>query len=333
VLKQAAMLAVLILLSGGTLSAQGNWNSLDRPVGSLSEPTLSWDMPARSGALSEPYYPLWDVGIFVGGATTPGNATLALKKTGSALFNQMERKVDLDLSGILIGLSLERYLTERLSGRIEAFDLVPSSEKSQTVTILQTGGPVKGQSIFDFDWAGVHGEGVVRIWGGLALLGGVRYESLNLRLATPTTGSSHLITVVDNGKIDFHAFNLYAGAEYSLALPYSSKLLVRAVGFPWVYCHWDYDMTFQDPISLSFINNTASDNIQKGSFGEILVRGGFGLRFAELGGFVKLNVISLGTSVGLNSESSSFGIALQQPFDMTFTRRTIEAGIFAAIPF
>jgi hypothetical protein len=331
--KETLLLAVLLVCSSGTVLAEESCQLARFTPPDRGLAALSWDSPCRSGPIPALHYPRWDAGFFIGGATTPGNATLKLKATGAPLFNQVEQTIEVDLSGILIGLSLGCAITDRLSCRIEAFDVVPASEDSQTVTTLQTGGPVAREFISHFHWDGVHGEGAVKLLDELAFVGGLSYESLNMRLNS-TAPVSNVSRSIDEGNAIFHTINLYGGAQYTLGLPYSGSLMVRVTGLPWVYCHWDYNMTFRNPVSpFSSIQNSTSGSIQNGSFGEILLRGSLRIGFAELGGFTKLSAITLGKTFDMNAEDISAGTTLQQPFDVRFTRRTIEAGGFVTIPF
>jgi len=330
---RALLLAVVIVCINEMALAERNSQSIRHLAFDRGSAALPWDSPCRSGPVSVLQYPRWNVQPFLGGAATPGDATLTLKSTGPPLFNQTEQTINVDLSGVLVGLSLGCALTDNLSCRIEAFDLVPSSEASQIVTALQTGNSVAREFISHFHWDGVRGEGVVRLWGGLAFVGGLRYESLNIRLVS-TASASSLSGTFNEGNAIFHAFNLYCGAEYTLSLPYACSLVAKVAGFPCVYCHWDYNMPFQDPASPSSpIENSASGPITKGAFGEILIQGSHGLGFAEVGVFTKLSAITLEKTIGINAENASSLTTLQQPFDMRFTRRTIEAGGFVRIAF
>jgi len=320
------LLTAILGLSSGMAFAQGGPDSVG-----LTPRANSSSQHTRT---IEPYSPRWNVSFLIGGATTPGNATLTLKAAGTPLFNQTSQTIDFDVSGIIIGMSLGYWINDRLSCRIDAFDLVPSPSGAQVTTTLQTGGPVMQRAEPHFSFDGIRGEGSVRLWGRFAVVGGLYYESLNLSLINAIPVVANLVNSTTLGSAEVHTLNLYLGAEYTLWLPFSSYITARFLGFPWIYCHWNYDMSFQNPTSLSpFFQNSGAGVVNNGAFGEILVRGAFGIGFAELGLFAKLSAVTLGNEVQINSQNVLGGSTVQQPFDMSFTRRTVEGGGFVVIPF
>jgi len=334
--KKIALLTLILVFSAEFVLAQGGPQSTSLGLAPHSppfgKPSVNSPPPCESTVM--PHFPRYNISFFLGGATTPGNATITLTNTGTALFSQLTQKMDVDVSGIMIGMSLGCVINDRLGCRIEAFDLVPSLAKGQITTTLQTGGPVIQQADSPFRFDGVRGEGTVRLWRELAFVGGLYYESLDLRLVKVHSVTSTLVTTTNEGKAEFHTFSVYGGAEYTLSLPFSSYLVARAIGCPWIHCHWDYSVPFQNPASPLFpVLDSGAGNINNGSFGEILVRGAFGIGFAELGAFAKLSTVTLANTVGINSQDVSSGITLQQPFYMSFTRRTVEGGGFVNITF
>jgi hypothetical protein len=242
--------------------------------------------------------------------------------------------MDIDVSGIMIGMSVGYALNDRFGCRIEAFDLVPSWATGDITTTLQTGGTALQQADSYFRFDGVRGEGTWRFWRGLTLVGGLYYESLDLRMANVKTVVSNFVDTTNEGKAEFHTFTVYGGAEYTLGLPFPGYLLARATGCPWIYCHWNYGVPFRNPNAPALqIQDSGAGNINNGSFGEILVRGALGVGFAEIGGFARVSAVSMSNTIDINSEDYSSGTTLQQPFQMSFSRRTVEGGGFVTIPF
>jgi hypothetical protein len=332
--KKTAYMALFLVFSCGMLLTQARGQSNGPAPASLPLGSSCVSSPSLGGAPCIPVLPRWNAGFYLGGATTPGNATVTLTSTGPAIFNQVVQKMDIDVSGVLIGMSLGYALNERLGCRIEAFDVVPSWAIGDVKTTLQTGGIAvqKADSYFHFD--GVRGEGYWRLWSGLSLIGGLYYESLDLRLANVKSVVSNYVDTTNEGKADFHTLAIYGGAEYSLGLPFPGYLLARAVGCPSVYCHWFYGVPFRDPNSPLFpILDSGAGNFHNGTFGEILVRGALGFGFAEFGGFAKVSAVTLKNTIALNSEDFSTGTTLQQPFQMDFSRSTVEGGGYVTIPF
>lgn len=329
----AYMTLFLVFICGMLLSpARGQTPSLAPASLPLGGSCLN--PPSLCGGPAMPALPRWNVGFFLGGATTPGNATVTLTSPGPAVFNQVAQTMDIDVSGVLLGMSLGYAVNDRLSCRIEAFDVVPSWSTGDVKTTLQTGGIVvqKADSYFRFD--GVRGEGAWRLWRGLSFVGGLYYEALDLRLANVKSVVSNYVDTINEGKAEFHTFTVYGGAEYVLGLPFPGYLLARAVGSSWISCHWDYGVPFRDPNSPLFpIQDSGAGSLNNGTFGEILVRGALGIGFADLGLFAKVSSVTAKNTIDINAEDSSTATTLQQPFSMTFSRRTVEGGGFVTIPF
>lgn len=331
--KQTLLLTVLIICSSGFTMAQDN-SQFTAPsffARSLAALYPDWSRHYETGP--QPYSPRWNVSFFFGGATTPQSATLTLKTTGGDLFGQTARTLDLDISGILIGLSLRYHLTDNLSLRVEAFDLVPYTEQSNTMTTWRTVGPAAEKFIAHFHWDGVQGEAAMGLRGGFFLIGGLRYEALSTRL-TAVTPISAQTSELDEGSTILHTLNFYGGVEYSHFLPFSGKLTVRVAGFPSIYGWFGYDMTLRDPAApLSPIQYSTSGSIHKGSYGEIYLRGTVGVGFAHLGIFTGVKAVDLRKTLSLQALEKSSGSRLEQSFDMGFSRTIVEAGAYAVIPF
>jgi hypothetical protein len=321
--KKTSLLILFLVFSTALVSAQ------DRsPETGLVPPLPVSKEPLVYEPNLAPHSPRWKISFFLGGAATPGRATVTLTSIGPGPSNQVAQKMEFDVSGIIIGMSLGYAINNRLACRIEAFDLVPSSERrGEVTTTLQSGGFVTQQADSYFRFDGVRGEAAVNIWNGLAFVGGLYYESLDSRLVSNTPVVSNLVTVTNEGKAEFHTFGLYGGAECKLPLPFSSYLMARAIGCPWLFCYWNYGV----PSPLG--QNSGAGNISGGKFGEILVRGAFGIGFAEIGAFAKVSAVTLGNTVSINFQSFSSPDSSQQPFQMNFTRTTVEGGIFVNIPF
>lgn len=329
--NQILALAVLILCSKGFAMAQENPPQSAYRFLSGGLASFFKDDSAAYGTGSLVYTPKLKVGLFLGAATSPQNATLKFKTTSSDISGQTSRTLDLDISGILLGLTVRYSPNNRVVFRVEAFDLVPYTELSKSMTVWQNRGPTAEQYVSHFHWDGVLGEALLRLRGGLFLIGGLRYEAFRDRLTA--TSPISVQTGANEGSVILNTFNLYGGFEYNEILPYSGMLTVRVAGSPGIYGHLDYDMTLRNPGEpILPIQYNSSGSTYRGSFGEISLRGTVGLGNMQLGLFTGVKAVNLKNTQDMQASSNSF-VKVSLPAEMEFSRTMLEAGAYAAFSF
>jgi opacity protein-like surface antigen len=300
----------------------GAWNPA--PPGGVSiEPTLP----------SPEWRPLgMTVGMEVGWAITPGEATLRFDTNAGDVFNLIGHQAPIPVEGIVLGLHSRLAVTSRLGLRFDASELLGNKILSFTSSRLTGGGAGRD---FDFDtvWrtfdAGVGLSPLPMV----TLLAGCRYELLDSHLWN-TVDIPGYSSFWDECDITWTNIHPYAGLEFVLGGPLNN-LTVTGIGLPWVHSYMQYRATFGTGgvVGLEPIRDDTDDFINGGYFYQVNAVGRLAHAYGSLGGFARWNVLNKDSDVDFESYATATNRMESEPFSVNFSRRSVVFGGFLAINF
>ncbi len=273
------------------------------------------------------------MGMEVGWASTPDEATLTFDSDANDVFNLLGQQVAIPVRGIVLGLNSRLAITRRIGLRFDASELLGYPILSQTSSRLNVG--MGEDRDFDFDtvWRTFDLGLGVSPFSMVTLLAGCRYELLDshMRHTEDLAAFSDFWDECDVTWINIHP---YAGLEFLVGNPLNN-FTVTAIGLPWVHSLLQYRATFGrgDVVGIEPIRDDTDDYVGGGYFYQVSAVGRLAHAYGHLGGFARWSILNRDEDVDFESYATETNRLESEPFSVNFSRRSIIFGGFVAINF
>jgi hypothetical protein len=324
----ALIIAVILLLPtpGRAQTATGGGGSIFSGLGQL------WGQSGCAGG-GTPW--VGPTTFYAGWAANSKPGTIGLTTKGLAPAEEWGSNLDFRLKGIWLGASQALHVGHGTQAFIEGWYLIPTVSRTDTLTDI-TGAPGERSFSASYQWWFLDGRLQQAITETSSVLAGFRYDLFQDHLTNPTAPIPGFSDRADQGDLSVGSLIPYVGvqAAYEGA---SQRLVVRAVGFPWIGGDCRYGLTFGDSSGPPFpYRDKLNGSAKKGMFGELFAE--YSLRFCGGFGSGNFGVFARLTHIRGRFDSKFESIPVGLPaenaqFDVGFLRNAVTLGVNATISF
>lgn len=287
---------------------------------SLCQPVLPCPQtPALFGG-----YAAWQV------TTDPGSIKFSTQGT-SLMIGEESTTIRFNVNGVWVGTSARVPLGDWISARAEGRFLIPSTETATNVTQFAAAPPVSRTFSAKHRWGVIDGALAVNCIPGFSVLGGLRWDSFNVSMATPSDipGFS---SIFDESNLTISAIEPYLGFEAAWA-GNRSALVLKGIGSPWVSTRTIFGVTFGDPLGQRAPVRDNTDTMShRAAFQELSLN--YIVRMSclvNVGAFATVNTLWAHSEGDFNSTNGTQ--TLIQTFDVDLSRTVYMVGASLTMAF
>jgi hypothetical protein len=271
-------------------------------------------------------YAAWQVN------SDPGKIKFSTQGTSLPIngsLNDSSTAIQFNVNGVWVGGAARVPFSECCSARVEGRFLIPSQENATSVTSLSAPAaalPVSRDwnSCTKYRWGLIDGALAYNCAPWLSVLGGLRWDSLNVSLANPTT-IPLFSSISDESSLTISAIEPYLGFEAAWA-GNNCALTLKAIGSPWASTRTIFGMTFGDPTGQVPSVRESTDTVSKrAAFQELSLH--LSVRMSclcSVGAFAAVNSLWAHSEGDFNSSTGEQ--TLIQTFDVDLNRTAYMVG-------
>ena len=271
-------------------------------------------------------YAAWQV------TSDPGKIKFSTQGTSLSL-NDSSTAVQFNVNGVWVGGTARVPFSDCFSARVEGRVLIPSKESATSVTALCAAPPVARDwnSCTKYRWGLIDGALAFDCAPCLSVLGGLRWDSLYVFMANPTTipGFS---SVFDESDLTISAVEPYLGFEAAW-VGRRCALTLKGIGAPWASTRTIFGMTFSDPTGQVLAVRESTDTVSKrASFQELSLQLSIPMScLGTVGAFATVNNLWAHSEGDYNSTTGEQ--TLIQTFDIDLNRTVYMIGGSVSLAF